>query len=121
MIEELKQKIISNKSLSILNHYDITNYNKQNNDGKTKMTSIEFKLKDNIDFLDIFKRSVDQKFGGTLAEFIQNDFKDLVRSDLMSTIFKKNYQITSFICDIKKSTKSVDEFIVYINYVERAG
>lgn len=119
MIEELKEKLISNKSLSVLNSYDVSNYNEE--DGKVKIISIEFELKNNEEFLNVFKRCVDQKFGGSLAEFIQNDFKDLVRSDLMATIFKKHYQITSFICDIGKATKTVEKFTIYINFVERAG
>lgn len=117
MIEELKEKLVSNKSLSVLNSYYVTNYNQE--DGQVKMASIEFQLNKNEEFLNVFKRCVDQKFGGSLVEFIQNDFKDLVRSDLMSTIFKKQYQITSFICDIGKATKTVEKFIVYINFVER--
>ena len=117
MIEELKDKLINNKSLSVLNSYYVTNYNQE--DGEVKLASIEFQLNEKEEFLDVFKRCVDQKFGGSLSEFIQNDFKDLVRSDLTSTIFKKNYQITSFICDIGKTTKSIEKFVVYINFVER--
>ena len=114
MIEDIKVDLKNSKhSLSVLNHYNIVNYNEQEN-----LMIIEFEIDSNFNFNEIYKKSVDSKFGGTLSEFIKNDFKDLVRSDLMTSSSKRKIQITNFICDIGNSKKSINKFTVYINFIE---